>query len=175
MPELGNIAAATPFAWSKWTVTVFCLVFFAINSFTQIFLSVRNNHRPAQKKYFPGDEILFRVDGEKLLYRGTLDAVYDSSVVIDGIHLEMARISAIVRTIGISRGLTYGAWSAIPFFLAVTALNRGINLEESPLIDNPTWRLSGVFAGIGAVPLLFRKKVYRMGNKWSLKRIDINP
>lgn len=175
MPEARNISGKCPFASRKWMLSVCCLCVLSFGSTAQVFLSLRNNHRPVQKKYFPGDEILFRVDGEKLLFRGTIDAVYDSTVVIDGIHLEISRISAIVRPIGISRGITYGAWSAIPFFLTVTALNRGINLEESPLIDNPTWGLSGVFAGLGAVPLLFRKKTYRVGNKWSLKRIDTSP
>jgi hypothetical protein len=175
MPNPFDNALFCSFALLKQTLAAFCLISVSFDASAQVFLSLRNNYRPVQQKFFPGDELLFCTDGEKLVYHGTLEAIYDSVLVIDGIHLDIARISSIVRPRAISRGLTYGAWSAIPFFLTITALNRGINLDESPLIDNPTWRLSGVFAGLGTLPLLFRKKVYRVGKKWSLKRIDTFP
>lgn len=140
----------------------------------QTYLSVRNLHRPARTNYALGDKIAVKIDGQSTVYRGELNALNDTSIVLGDVRIELYRIDMVLDYSARTqiRNLSNSAFLAIPLFIVYTGLQNLINTGERPLIDKPALVLSGIYGSLGLGLRPFGVRRYKMGKRWDLKVID---
>lgn len=159
----------------RLVIVILLLIPICVIGQQDIYLNVRNTRRPVQLKFQTGAELTIRIDHERLKYRGTLEEIGDSSLVLDGVRISYNRISQLVLTRRAAKAIKYGALSSIPFFITVTALDRGINQNASPLIDDSALRLSASYAALAGISSLFQNRKIKFGKQWEMHKLDLRP
>jgi hypothetical protein len=146
-------------------------------AFSQRILLLDHKHKLKRFRFFEGDEIAFRIQGERFVVKGFIDMISDSTVVVNDVAYPVRLISEIrdYERYAALRAISRSAYIAIPPMAAITMLHRGLNTRESPLLDRNSLQVMGVFAGIGTLLLPFNARRYRTGKKWELRIIDITP
>lgn len=140
----------------------------------QTYLSVRNLHRPVRTNYALGDEIAVKIDGQSTVYRGELNALNDTSIVLGDVRIPLYRIDMVLDYPARAhlRNLSNSAFLAIPVFIVYTGLHNLVNTGERPLIDKPALVLSGIYGTLGLALRPFGVRRYKMGNRWDLKVVN---
>ena len=150
------------------------LVLLSYSSLGQQFFVVQKLTSPKQKKYIVGDEIGVKISNDDFVLYGELNAIGDSSIVVEDQRIFIRDIEKVLdrrrQKAGKAGALTTAA--SIPFFLSITVLNNWINTGDRPLIDGPTWGLSGVFAGVSLAMFCVPPKKYKVGRKWKVMTLD---
>ncbi len=149
-------------------------LFLADGISAQKYLSLRSQRKAERINYRVGDEINIRLDGEKTVFRGSIDEIRDSSIVFNRTEIHINRIDELIdfsRGRG-ARAAGKSLWIAVPITFLFNGLNRWINTEESPVIDEPTIELAAVFAGTGTALMLIPHKRYKTRKQWRLVVID---
>jgi hypothetical protein len=162
--------------WSKWML--FLMLAMACHQLqAQKILLLEKTKGTKRIKLREGDSFAFRVDGEKYAIKGELDMILDSAIVLDGEVYFLHSITAVLdfKKYAVYRQISKAAFVAIPSMLLITALHRGLNTNESPLIDKNALQVTGVFAAIGLAFAPFRVKKYQLDKNWQLRIIDITP
>lgn len=154
-----------------------CCLFFAIEGGAQKILLLEKTKKFKRIRHFEGDHLAFRVDDEKFSFSGEIEAILDNGIILNGEFYAIDRISMVLnyKKFAVFRALSKSAFYAIPPMFVGTILHRGINTDETLLIDRNALQVMGVFAGIGAILWPFKARKYRLGNKWQLRIIDITP
>lgn len=140
-----------------------------------VYLSVRSQKRPVGVKFEKGSEIRIRIDNERLQYVGIIEEIGDSSFVLNGITIAYHRVDQVIIPRKVAKALKVGAWSTIPFFITITALDRGINRNASPLVDETAIRLSSLYLLIGSVGLTLQNRKINIGESWEMSKLDLRP
>lgn len=149
-------------------------LFLADGIHAQKYLSLRSQRKAERINYRVGDEINIRLDGEKTVFRGSIDEIRDSSIVFNRTEIHLSRVDELIdfsRGRG-ARAAGKSLWIAVPITFLFNGLNRWINTEESPVIDQPTIELAAVFAGTGTALMLVPHKRYKTRKNWRLVVID---
>jgi hypothetical protein len=162
--------------WRQW-VFVVLMVFMGLETAAQKILLLEKTKGIKRIRLYEGDPFAFRVDGDKYAIRGNIDHILDYGIVLNG---EIYRFESITMVLNyqkyaVFRGVSKSALSAIPSMLLITALHRGINTKEQPLVDENALYVTGAFAGIGLAFWPFKARKYRLNNKWHLRTQDITP
>jgi hypothetical protein len=164
----------------RWSGTYFVVGFFLLlftspfESTSQTYLSVRNQHRPVRVNYELGDNIALKLDGDSPIYRGEINALNDTSLVLGDVRIPLHRIDVVLDydSRASLRTLLNSAFLAIPIFLVYTGMHRWINTGERPILEKNAVVLSGIYGGMGLALRPFGVKRYRVGNRWDLKVVD---
>lgn len=162
----------------RFLCLLFCfLISPVIRSQGDVFLLLDKPGTLKRIKKFPGDELSVSVDDEKYAITGLITAIKDSSVYIDGLEIPVSRIHTVYnhKLKRVSRGLSKGAFLAIPPALLFTAANNLFNTGEQPLIDRNALSLTGIFAGVGLAGLLVPSRKYKIYKKWRVRILDVSP
>lgn len=124
-----------------------------------------------------GEPLAFRPIGERFVISGQLEALGDSSLVLNGERYQIADIGMVLdyEKFAVLRMLSRSAFIAIPPMFVITMLHRGLNTGEQPLIDRNALQVMGVFGAIGLVLFPFKARKFRLGKRWQLRVIDITP
>lgn len=124
-------------------------------------------------KYYEGDWMNIRIKNDKVIYKGELNAITDSSFFINNNYVAIDSVDAIIKYSKAAKGVSLSAFGAAAvtgvFSVLNVALNDGGSAENNPYI------VPAVFTGIGAVLLPFWKRTYWIGKNRILKVIDLSP
>jgi hypothetical protein len=161
----------------KCCVLVFLLAMLGVDAAAQKILLLEKTKGIKRIRLYEGDPFAFRVDGDKYAIRGNIELILDYGIVLNG---ELYRFESITMALNykkyaVFRGVSKSALSAIPSMLVITALHRGINTKEQPLVDENALYVTGAFAGIGLAFWPFKARKYRLQKKWQLRTLDITP
>ena len=150
---------------------LFCLVFVSVQSFCQEnYLVMDKPGRIKRIRYYTGDEIIFKLKGDKTTYSTILQAVGDSSIKVRDTNIPVKDIRSIIRHS--ENGFLYQVARILPkagilYFVADTfnPIFRG----EKPSISRSGIIVGGsLFAG-GQALKLFRKKTLKVNSYRTLK------
>lgn len=163
-------------------IPLFFLLAISESSFGQKFLQLERVHSPKTRKYFPGHEITFQVQGGQWYTRVIEDVSYDQHYIIftNG-HVSVDSITAFrtfdnqkwSRPIG-GQLINFAiAWTG--FALIAAAVDKGDSYSRGDA------GVAVVSAGLGlALQKLFRKRTFRMtknekgeSKKWRLRVLDL--
>jgi len=125
-------------------------------------------------KYYEGDPIAIRINNDKTIYRGELNAISDSSFFINNNYIALDSVEAIIKSNKFVKGISLGAFTVAAVTGVFTILNRTLKSANIPPQDN-SYYVPVVFAGLGVALLPFWKKSYRIGKNRILKVIDLSP
>lgn len=126
--------------------------------------------RTKRIRYYTGDEIIFKLKGDKTVYSNVVEGVGDSSIQVRGTHIPIKEIASIIRHN--ESGLLYQITRILPkagmlYFLADTfnPIFRG---------EKPSVSRSGVIVGgsliAGSYALrLFKKRTLKINKYRTLK------
>lgn len=158
--------------YKAYLTGIFCVLIVA--GYSQKILIMENSRSLKNIKYYPGDEIILKVDhAEKRIFDQILDLT-DSTIILDesgtvyfdqitGIYKE----NWLVQTI---RGLSFLA--GVGYF-GLDSFNRLIN-NDSPVILAETAIISGSLIAVAAIltPLRYRK--FNTQKNWELRTINMD-
>ncbi len=148
------------------------LILLALPAWGQGILILENTSTLKNLKYYPGDDVILSISGEKGKIFDSVIGIEDSLITLaEAGEVEFSRIEAfytanwLVRTV---RGLTFIGGTA---YLALDSFNRLIN-KEGPVFQEETLLISGALVGFSfaLIPLSYRKM--KLGDKWKLRMID---
>lgn len=153
---------------------LFLILITAIQLNAHNFLVVQRTSSPKQVKYAPGDEIGVKVKGDNYVHYGELVAINDSIIVVGDQRILISEIIQIRdrRRVPAFRTMAISSAASVPFFLLVTSANNLFNTGDRPLVDDQTWAMSGIFAGISAALWSIGPKKYRIGKRWKLVSLN---
>ena len=124
-------------------------------------------------KYYEGGWMAIRVKNDKIIYKGELNAISDSSFYLNNNYVALDSVEAIIKYSKAAKGLSLSAFAVAAVTGVFSVLNvtliSGSNNQSSPYL------VPAVFAGIGVVLLPFWKRTYRIGKNRILKVIDLTP
>ncbi len=126
-------------------------------------------------KYNSGSYIAVKVLNDKVVYKGYLDVVTDTSFFINGNLVMLDSVRAIVKYNRAPKAISTQAFIVAGVTAIIAGLNNGFNKGAVFPGDN-SYIIPLSFAGIGAVLMPFWKKTYRIdNNKRLLKILDLTP
>lgn len=162
--------------WRCW-VLLFVLAFVSPDLVAQKILLLEKTKGIKRIRLYEGDPFAFRVDGDKYAIRGNIELILDYGIVLNGEVYRFENITMVLnyKKYAVFRGISKSALSAIPSMLLITALHRGINTKEQPLVDESALYVTGVIGGIGLVLWPFKARKYKLQKKWQLRTLDITP
>lgn len=143
----------------------------AQQSYMQPFLLLEKPGTKKRMRYYVGDDIIFKLRGEKQIYQSILVGLSDSSIYIgQWTPVKLTEVEAIINRdkVPFFRGLSQKALFTIPVFFVFSAANNTFNTGRRPIIDPEVWTLSGVFGAIGLAGTLYRGRRYRLDNRWRI-------
>lgn len=162
--------------WRSWALVIL-MAFMALDGVAQKVLLLEKTKGIKRIRLYEGDPFAFRVDGDKYAIRGNIELILDYGIVLNGEVYRFENITMVLnyKKYAVFRGISKSALSAVPSMLLITALHRGINTKEQPIVDQNALQVTGVFGGIGLAFLPFKARKYRLKEKWQLRTIDITP
>ena len=120
-------------------------------------------------RYYVGDDIEFKRWDDKDFYKGQIVQLSDSSFFVDNmLEVKLREVEALADRSKVKavHGFAKAAFIAIPTFFLFSAANNTFNTGDTPVVDEEVYPLAGIFAGIGALGLLYNGRRYRLKNKW---------
>jgi hypothetical protein len=161
----------------------FLLLFISFNllagfCFGQRFLAldVYGISRLKRIKFFPGDEIRFKMKNDHTLYKGEITVLGDSSFDIEGMNVPLKIVTRIYVDKGnfLTKDIASFLFDAGVGFIILNTLNNALN-NITPILDKRAVIIGGSLALAGEAMRLSAKKRYRIGENRQLKIIDTNP
>lgn len=160
----------------RWLINAILIFLpFLLVAQKDVYLSVKSQKRPVGLKFEKGAEIRLKIDNEPIKYVGIIEEIGDSSFTFNGINIAYNRVDQVIIPRKLAKALKAGAWSSIPFFITITALDRGINRNESPLVDETAIRLSSLYLLIGGVAYSVQNRKINLGKRWKMAKLDLSP
>lgn len=123
-------------------------------------------------RYNEGDRIAIKIKNEKVIYKGELYAISDSSFFINGNYIALDSVSAVVKYSKAAKGISVSAFSVAALTGVISGLDIALKGGE---INQGNYFVPAVFTGIGLALLPFWKRTYRLGENKILKVIDLSP
>lgn len=125
-------------------------------------------------RYAEGDQISFRLSGFKTKYSGEILAINDSLIHLKGMDVAIKTIDRVYRERGNFLTQSFSKvfmWSGIGFII----LDTGNNLlsKRTKVVDERALVVGGSLIGLGLTIKLLSIKKYKIGNKHTLKVIDV--
>ncbi|TVR39686.1 MAG: hypothetical protein EA392_05670 [Cryomorphaceae bacterium] len=153
------------------------VLIFGQDIFAQHILLLEKENSSKRIRFRVGDDIAFRLYGERTVFRGKIEQLADQIMVVEGQAFELDSVSKVLnyKPFAATQMISKSAFLAIPPMLLFTVLHRGINTGEQPLVDENSLYVMGVFAGIGTVLFPFKSRKYRMHKNWNLRVLDVTP
>jgi len=124
-------------------------------------------------KYYEGDLLSIRVKNDRVVYKGELNAISDSSFYINDNYVSLDSVEAIIKYSKAAKGISLSAFTAAAVTGVFSALN--VTLNNGGSNENNPYIIPAVFTGLGVVLLPFWKRTYRIGKNKTLKVIDLTP
>lgn len=122
-------------------------------------------------RYFVGDEITLKLKEEKDFRVTTVIGFTDTSFFItDNINIALDEVEALAdrsKVKGVKK-LAITSFTVVPTVFLLSAANNLFNTGRRPLIGSEVYGVSGVFAGLGALGMLYNGRRYRLHNKWRI-------
>lgn len=157
----------------RWTLTIIFLMLLQ-PLFGQKILQMEKYGKAKTKKYYIGDDLIYRIKGDKDWYEGTInDLLVDDNIILFGnraVRLEeitaiksvkMARKS---RRLGNQLFIFGGSW----VFWSLVGTTVGWELTALTII------VPAVAVGVGfLIKILFKKRIYKLGKKRRLRMLDL--
>jgi hypothetical protein len=124
-------------------------------------------------RYYAGDELIFKLKGDKMRYKDVIEAVSDSSIKIRGVHIPLREIKSIIRYRQggmLNQAIYILPRAGILYFLADTfnPVFRGAD----PDISRSGIVVGSSFIAAGFLLKLAKKKTYRINNFRSLRTLE---
>ena len=125
-------------------------------------------------RYAEGDLISFRLNDFKTKYSGEILAINDSVIHLKGMDVPIKTISVVYREKGNFLTKSFSKvfmWSGLGFII----LDTGNNLlsKRSTVVEDRALVAGGSLIGLGLTMKLLSIKKYKIGNKHTLKVIDV--
>jgi len=124
-------------------------------------------------KYYEGDFIALRVLNDRVIYKGELHALSDSSFMINSNYIAIDSVQSIIKYSKGAKALTYTAFSIAAITTLIMIVDKSIKGELDQVPEQLI--LPAVFTGIGLIAKPFWKRTYRLGNNRVLKVLDLSP
>lgn len=124
-------------------------------------------------KYYEGSWMAIRVKNDKVVYKGELNAISDSSFYLNDNYVALDSVEAIIKYSKAAKGVSLSAFGAAAVTGVFSALN--VALNDGGSAENNPYIIPAIFTGIGVVLLPFWKRTYRIGKNRILKVIDLTP
>jgi hypothetical protein len=124
-------------------------------------------------KYYEGEWINIRIKNDKVIYKGELNAITDSSFFINNNYVALDSVDAIIKYSKAAKSVSLSAFGAAAVTGVFSALNVALNNGGSA--ENNPYFVPVIFTGIGVALLPFWKRTYRIGKNRILKVIDLSP
>ena len=124
-------------------------------------------------KYYEGDWIAIRVNNDKVIYKGDLNAISDSSFYINNNYVSIDSVEAILKYSKAAKGVSLSAFAVAAVTGVISVLN--VTLNDGGSNENNPYLIPAVFTGVGVAFLPFWKRTYRLGKNRVLKVIDLTP
>ena len=154
------------------SIVVFVLfVCYSVDS--QNILLLERSAKYKNFKFYEGNQIHVKIktDSSDLHVRGIINAIYDSSIIVNYNNIIMIKdIKMVYRPRLWAKLLSISALIAGTGYLALDAFNRAIN-HQYPVLDQQTVITSGIIIGAGLILIPFRERWYKIGEKWELKAL----
>jgi hypothetical protein len=148
------------------------LLFFVFPIMGQPILILENSSNFKNHKYYPGDDIILKITGEKAKIADEIVALGDSVILLAQYgEVRITVIEAFLREnwlVRIVRGLTLIGGTA---YLAVDSFNRLIN-QEGPVIQQETLIISGSMVAFSFALAPFNYRKIKLGDRWKVRVID---
>jgi len=124
-------------------------------------------------KYYEGDFIAIRVLNDRVIYKGELNAISDTSFLINSNYVEIDSVESIIKYRKGAKAFSFTAFSVAAITTLVLVVDQSIkgNIESVP--NKLTVPL--VFTGMGLAAIPFWKRTYRLNKNMVLKMIDLSP
>ena len=124
-------------------------------------------------KYYEGDFIAIRVFNDRVIYKGELNAISDTSFLINSNYVEIDSVKSIIKFRKGAKAFSFTAFSVAAITTLILVVDQSIkgNIEGVP--SQLTVPLAFTGMGLAAVP--FWKKTYRLNKNMILKVIDLSP
>ena len=124
-------------------------------------------------KYYEGDRMAIRVKNDKVIYKGDLNAISDSSFYINNNYVSIDSVDAILKYSKGAKGVSLSAFAVAAVTGVFSVLN--VTLNDGGSSESNPYLIPAVFTGIGVALLPFWKRTYRIGENKVLKVIDLTP
>lgn len=124
-------------------------------------------------KYYEGDWVNIRVKNDKVVYKGELNAISDSSFYINDNYVSLDSVEAVIKYSKAAKGISLSAFGAAAVTGVFSVLNVAVN--DGGSAENNPYIVPAVFTGIGVALLPFWKRTFRIGKNRILKVIDLTP
>ena len=136
-------------------------------AFSQHTLGLDKSGKVKRIHYYAGDHLKIKLlDKEKV--SGRLDAIFDSSFVIDGRKILLSEVSTVYSTRKAMRFLGGALMVSGTFYFGIDAINNILNYNSRGyIVSNSVWLPSAIMVGTGGILYLLsvrRTKVTGKGN-----------
>ncbi len=126
-------------------------------------------------KYHSGDYIAVRVKNDKVVYKGFLEVITDSSFTVNDNLVYLDSLDAVIKKNKAPKAISIQAFVVGGVTAVISGLNNGINKGEVFPGDD-SYVVPAAFFGLGAVFLPWWKKTYRINDKNCIAKIlDMTP
>jgi hypothetical protein len=156
-------------------IFLFCLFFlFSFEALTQQkYLVLDKPGRVKRIRFYVGDEISFRLTGDRMVITDQITAVTDTSIVIRNTHVPIREISAIIIRYDnnlLNQAIYFLPRAGIVFFLADT-INPLLNWGE---LRVSRWGVTvgGSMVASSFVLRAFRTRTYRINDSRRLRTLE---
>lgn len=124
-------------------------------------------------KYYAGDFIAIKIFDDRVVYKGEITSISDTSFFINSNYVAIDSVESIIKYRKGAKAFTYTAFSLAAITTLVLLVDQSIkgNIESVP----SKLTIPAAFAGMGLIALPFWRRSYRIGENKVLKVIDLSP
>lgn len=158
---------------------IFLLLFlmsFLGNAFSQRILVLDKAGMSSKRiKYNSGDYIAVKINNDKVVYKGYLEIVSDTSFYINNNFVELDSVRAVVRYHKAASSVSKQAFLVAGITAIISGINNAVT-KGSVFPGDDSYIIPAAFAGIGAILVPFWKTTHKINNKNRfLKILDLSP
>lgn len=144
-------------------------------------LQLEKNRSPKVEKFFIGQELTFSLkeDSKYYLTETIQDIKVEQGLVLFSFRVVRLEDIASIKTFknnGWSKGISYTLFAFAVGWGGFSLIGAAASNEEEDQLSTKSWAVPAVAIGTGVLlRLIFRQKKHKMGKKWRLRVLDLNP
>ncbi len=157
------------------------ILFFLTPVNAQKVLQLEKTNSTKTDKFFIGQEFTFSLkEDPKYFFTETIqDIKVEEGFVLFTYRVVRLEDIAIIKTYknnGWSKGISYSLFTFAAAWGGFSIIGSLVSDEPEDDLSTKSWAVPAVAIGLGtALRLIFRQKKHKMGKKWRLRVLDLNP